>query len=45
MWVVIENGKIKKSVYFKNRFIKYWIYVIVNKIKGNEVYVINEKDI
>lgn len=45
MWVVIENGKIKKSVYFKHRFIKYWIYVIVNKIKGNEVYVINEKDI
>ena len=45
MWVIIENNYKKEIRYFKHRFIKYWIYIIINKIKGNEVSILNGKDI
>lgn len=44
-WVIIENNHKKEIRYFKHRFIKYWIYIIINKIKGNEVSILNGKDI
>lgn len=44
-WVIIENNYKKEIRYFKHRFIKYWIYIIINKIKGNEVSILNGKDI
>lgn len=45
MWVLIEDNKKKEAVYFKYKFIRFWIYIIINKIKGNEVNIIYEKDI
>ena len=37
MWVIVENEKKKEIRYFKHRFIKCWIYIIKNKMEGNEV--------
>lgn len=37
MWVIVETEKKKEIRYFKHRFIKYWFYIIKNKIEGNEV--------
>ena len=41
MWVIVE----REVIYFKHKTIRYWLYILINKIKGKEVYVINEKDI
>lgn len=45
MWVLIEDNKKKEARHFKHKFIRFWMYIIINKIKGNEVEVIYEKDI
>ena len=45
MIVIVRNDKKREVKYFKYRIISMILYVLINKIKGNEVYVINEKDI
>lgn len=45
MWVIVENEKKKEIRYFKHKTIKYWLYILINKIKGNEVEILYEKDI
>lgn len=37
MWVIVENEAKKEIRYFKHKFIKCWIYIIKNKMKGNSI--------
>lgn len=37
MWVIVENETKKEIRYFKHKFIKCWIYIIKNKMKGNSI--------
>ena len=45
MIVIVRNDKKREVKYFKYRIISMILYVLINKIKGKEVFVINEKDI
>ena len=45
MIVIVRNDKKREVKYFKYRIISMILYVLINKIKGNEVEVIYEKDI
>ena len=45
MWVVIETKNHKRYTrVFKRKFIRYGIFLLVNKIKGNRVAVVYEND-
>lgn len=45
MIVIVRNDKKREVKYFKYRIISMILYILINKIKGNEVNVIYEKDI
>ena len=45
MWVIIKKQNKKEIRYIKHKFIRLWLYILINKLKGNEVEVIYEKDI
>ena len=45
MWVVIETKNHKRYIkVFKRKFIRYGIFLLTNKIKGNKVAVVYEND-
>lgn len=45
MWVIIETKNHKRYTrVFKRKFIKYGIFMLVNKIKGNKVSIVYEND-
>ena len=44
--IVIVKDKIYTTIYkFRRKLIKYYLCIIINKIKGYEVEILNEKDI
>lgn len=44
--IVIVKGKNITSLYnFKHKFIRYYLCIIINKIKGHEVDILDEKDL
>lgn len=45
MIVIIRNNKGIKIERFNFRILSMILYVLINKIKGNEVYLLDEKDI
>lgn len=45
IWIIIRSNNKTEINYFKYNFIKCLFYVLINKIKGNEVDIIYEKDI
>jgi hypothetical protein len=45
MIVIIKTLTDTSFKRFKHKTIRYWLYILINKIKGKEVFVINEKDI
>ena len=44
IWVIVKNDRKTEIRKFKHRFIKYWLYLLINKIKKNKVEILNEKD-
>lgn len=42
MWVIVANKEIN---YFKRKCIRYYLYILINKIKGYEVEVLKDEGI
>lgn len=40
MWVLIREERKIQTKYFKHKLIKYYLYVLVNKMRGKKVEVI-----
>lgn len=43
MWLIIKDNKKTQIRYFKYKGIRYLINILVNKIKGKEVKVLNDE--
>lgn len=44
--IVIVKGKNITTLYnFKHKFIRYYLCIIINKIKGNGVDILDEEDL
>lgn len=41
MWVIVRNKY--EIVYFRYKFIRYWLYIIKNKIEGNDVEILEDE--
>ena len=41
MWVLVKAKNKIITRYYKRKLIKYYVFIIVNKIKGNQVEVID----
>lgn len=44
MIVIVKNASMTTIYTFKHKFIRYYLCIIINKIKGNEVDILDEKD-
>ncbi len=40
MWVLVKSRSKIITKHYKRKFIRYYIFVLINKIKGNQVEVI-----
>ena len=43
MWVLTKISNKITARYFKHKFIKFYMYLLKNKIKGNEIEVIRDE--
>lgn len=39
MWVIVKTDKEEYSKYFRYKFIRYYLYVLINIIKGNNIKI------
>lgn len=44
MIVIVKEKNITTLYNFKHKFIRYYLCIIINKIKGYEVDILDEKD-
>lgn len=45
MIVIVKKGRYTTITRFKHRFIRYYLYIIINWLKKCEIDILDEKDI